>query len=126
VYDGSAQHFGWLAGATVVGWDRGIGPALARDFNFTTDGTFQVDVANGTYRVDLLMGDLGQYEHDQVDIFLQDDTEASDTADTLAGELLSLTFDAVEVTDGHLKIRLKDTGGTDPNAVLQAVDIALL
>src|SRR5262249_38170770 len=46
----AAQGFGWLSGA-IQGRDRGAGGDLDRDFDFTTDGTFAVNVANGTYVV---------------------------------------------------------------------------
>jgi hypothetical protein len=125
-YNGSSQKYGWASG-TVVDWDRkGNGAALVRGFSFTGDGTFQADVANGTYRVDLILGDLGQYGHDQVGIFLQGETTARETVTTSRGQVLSKRYDSVTVSDGHLKVRLKDQGGDDPNAVLQAIDIALM
>src|SRR5262249_24434160 len=64
------QGYGWSAGS-IFAMDRGGADPVNRDFNVTTDGTFVVDVVNGTYSVAVTLGDLGPYAHDQVGVFLQ-------------------------------------------------------
>src|SRR5581483_6361490 len=113
-----ARGFGWLSGS-VDSRDRGTGDDLQRDFDFTQDGTFAVDVANGTYTVSLLMGDAAT-GHDQMGVFLEDSQVDSVTA--AGGQWLSRTYTAT-VSDGQLTLRLRDLGGSDPNVVLNSIDI---
>ena len=62
--------YGWTSG-TIRSVDRSTGSALERDFNYTPKGAFQVDVPNGSYDVELILGDLGRYAHDNVGVFLE-------------------------------------------------------
>jgi fibronectin type 3 domain-containing protein/subtilisin family serine protease len=114
-----AQGFGWLSGS-IDSRDRGQGDDLQRDFNFTQDGTFAVDVANGTYTVTLLLGDASA-PHDQMGVFLEG--AQVDSVTTAAGQWASRIY-VVTVADGQLSLRLRDLGGSDPNAVLNALDVA--
>src|SRR5262249_4541931 len=48
----AAQGYGWQPGPQpVFSLDRGVGTDVTRDFNFTTDATFAVDLINGIYQV---------------------------------------------------------------------------
>src|SRR5262245_44077267 len=53
----AAKGYGWVAGTDVESRDRGAGDAASRDFNFSRDLTFGVNLADGTYDVSLTMGD---------------------------------------------------------------------
>src|SRR5262249_41894601 len=100
--------------------DRSTGSDLNRDFDFTTDGTFAVNLANGTYNVTITMGDAS-YPHDQMGVFLEG-TQV-DSVTTAAGNFSTTTY-RVTVGDGQLTLRIADLGGSDPNAIINALTIA--
>ena len=117
----TALGFGWLAGA-VDSRDRGQGGDLQRDFNFTTNATFGVDVANGTYRVTVVMGDALS-GHDQMGVFLEG--AQVDTVTVATGQWATRQY-TVTVSDGQLTLRLTDLGGADGNVVINSLDIDLV
>ena len=114
----SLLGFGWSAG-TIESRDRGHGTDLARDFNFTTNGTFSVSVANDTYGVTLTLGDMDYYR-DTMKVYIEGVYRGSLTA--YAGTPLVTTFEAA-VTDGQLDIRLVDTEGTSQCVMINGVAI---
>ncbi|HEX6984284.1 MAG TPA: fibronectin type III domain-containing protein, partial [Planctomycetaceae bacterium] len=114
----SALGYGWLAG-TVASRDRSSGTAATRDFNFSTDATFAVDLANGTYNVTVTLGDAG-YAHDQMGVYLEG--AQVDSVTTAKGQFVTKTF-TVTVSDGQLTLRLDDLGGADPSAVINALTV---
>jgi fibronectin type 3 domain-containing protein len=111
--------YGWSSGQ-VGSRDRGVGDQVTRDLNFTADGTFNADVADGTYDVTVILGDAS-FSRDQVDVYLEG--QRVDTVHTDAGEFHTATY-RVEVTDGQLNLRLANRGGSDPYAVINALEIA--
>ena len=114
----TAQGYGWTAGSIAAG-DRGTASRLTRDFNYTKDGTFVVDLPNGHYAVDIILGDT-VYAHDLVGVSLEGSQVASVT--TTARQVVNKSFD-VEVADGQLTLRLRDLGGGDVNAVIEGLRI---
>ncbi len=114
----AALGYGWQSG-TIARRDRAGGTDLTRDFNFTTNGTFAVDLANGTYNVTVTTGDRS-YSHDQMGVFLEGTQVDSVTAP--AGQYVMRTY-SVTVSDGQLTLQLKDLGGSDPNVVINGLDI---
>ncbi len=112
------RGYGWLSGV-VASRDRGAGDDLTRDFNFTHDGTFAVDVIPGRYRVTVLVGDATA-AHDQMGVYLEGGQV--DTISTLAGQATTRAY-SVSVTDGQLTVGLRDLGGSDANAVVNAVEV---
>jgi hypothetical protein len=116
---GAAQGYGWQSGA-IVGLDRGTGTDLTRDLNYTSIGTFAVDVPNGSYSVTLTTGDMGAAQHDQMGIFLEG-TQV-DTVSTAAGQIVTRTY-TVTVADGQLNLQMKDLGGSDPNITIEGLDV---
>jgi fibronectin type 3 domain-containing protein len=52
----TTRRFGWLSGAIQSSDYPAIADPLTRDFNFTSNGTFATDLANGTYTVTVTMG----------------------------------------------------------------------
>jgi fibronectin type 3 domain-containing protein len=115
----SLLGYGWSAG-TVGERDRGKPTGSDQSaFNFTTNGTFVVDLANGTYAVTLTSGD-SLVMHDQEGIFLQG--SQVDTISTRAGQFVTRTY-AARVTDGRLVLDLVDLGGLDPNCVINSLQI---
>jgi fibronectin type 3 domain-containing protein len=112
--------YGWTAG-TIGSRDRG-GPwnIRYRDFNFTTDGTFAVDVLPGRYQVTVGVGD-STASHDQFAIEIEG-TRVETFTSLPAGSSLTRTY-GLSVLDGQLTVRLVDTGGTDPNAVINVLEI---
>ncbi len=115
----AAQKYGWSTG-TISSRDRGTGTDINRDFNFTPDGTFLVDLPNGSYSIELVMGDATT-SHDQMGVYFNGVLFA--TVSNTAGQFLDNTY-TVSVTTGQLALRLKDLGGTDTNTVINAMVIA--
>jgi hypothetical protein len=122
----------WGAGG-VFGVDRGdVGSFATRDLNFTTDATFQVKLPNGTYQVDLVLGDLGNYAHDQMQVILQGNM-LLDPVSTAAGQSITQTAIVQVVntpTNDGLAVRLKDLDSDlatdtrnsfDPYAAIQSL-----
>jgi len=114
-----AQGYGWLAG--IIGAaDRGTSDPLKRDLNYGPSGTFAVDLPNGSYTVTLTMGD-SKYAHDKMGVFLQG-TQV-DTVSTAAGQVVTKVYTA-SVSSSPLAVRLVDQGGSDPNFVINGLEIA--
>jgi len=114
-----ARGHGWTAGAPAAR-DRQQGDDLARDFHFTVNATFAVDVPARAYDVTVWLGDSG-YAHDEMALYLEG--QLADVVSTQAGEVARRVF-RVPVADGQLTVRLRDLGGLDPNAVVNAIEIA--
>ena len=117
----TAKGSGWLDTRGMVAVDRGIGNALNRDFVAGKDNTYQVDVANGYYLVTLRLGDETKVR-DHIDVYINNQLVASDLT-IKAGNVIQPTYETL-VTDGHLKIRLVDHGGTTVRWTLAGLDIA--
>jgi len=111
--------FGWLAG-TVGARDRAVGGDLARDLNFSADAIFAVDVRNGDYDVTVRLGDMS-VAHDQVEVILEGGPR--DVVTTAAGQIEVRTY-RTTVPDGQLTLRLRDLGGSDPNAAIVGLEVA--
>jgi fibronectin type 3 domain-containing protein len=118
----AAAGFGWVAGSRDER-DRGAGGGandLTRDFVFSTDATFAVDLAVGAYDVTVTMGDAAG-GHDQMGVLLEGTQVDSVTA--AGGQFVTRTY-RVTVADGQLTLRIKDLGGTDAFAVIDGLSIA--
>src|SRR3954451_4964551 len=55
-YD-STIGYGWQTVSGITAVDRGMSDSVSRDFHQAHDGTFQANVANGTYEADLYLND---------------------------------------------------------------------
>ncbi|MFO0915845.1 MAG: hypothetical protein U0795_23000 [Pirellulales bacterium] len=104
---------GWLS-TMVDERDRGTTNSFIRDFNFSADATFRLDVAEGTYQVTATLGDDG-YAHDEQQIFVNGQLAGAVT--TRVGEHREVNW-VTTVVDGHIDVRLRDGGGPDPYATL--------
>ncbi len=113
-----ARGFGWLSGS-LDARDRGSETDLQRDFVFTKEATFAVDLPEGRYTVWLTMGDR-TFGHNQMGVFLEGVQVA--TVTTGPGQFFVRDF-PVTVTDGQLTVLLKDLGGSDPNVVVNGLQI---
>ena len=96
---------------------------MDRDFNYTTNGTFAVNLPNGSYQVNMDLGDTGPYLHDDMGIFLQG-TQVDEVA-TAASQVVSKSY-TVNVVNGQLDLLLKDLGGVDPNVCIECLSITIL
>ncbi len=114
--------YGWSAG-TIYSYDRATGSLVNRDFNYMPTGTFSVTVPNGMYQVNLQLGDLGSYAHDQVGVFFEN--VQRDTVSTSARQMVTRSY-TLQVTDNQLDLRLTDLGGSDRNCVIAGMDFTLV
>jgi fibronectin type 3 domain-containing protein len=95
------------------------GDDLTRDFVFSRDMTFRVDVPNGTHTVKLVTGDFYSSQVN-VQIFVQG--VLRDTFTTTSGHTLTKYFTAA-VTDGVLLVRMLGTDINIQNAILNGLEI---
>jgi hypothetical protein len=116
-YSAAIGH-GWQLGS-VADISRGTGTDLTRDVNFTHDGTFALDVANGQYDVIATIGDT-VLAHDLVGIFIEG--VQLDTITTAGGQTVTRTY-RVRVSDGQLNLRLADLGGSDWWAMINGLEV---
>jgi hypothetical protein len=109
---------GWLGG-TVQARDRGVGSALLRDFNFTPRAYFCLYLVDGIYDLSLTYGDATG-AHDTMSVAFQ--AQGAGTVSTTANQFVTRTY-PVTVVDNVLRTYLTDSGGRDPNVVLNAVQV---
>jgi fibronectin type 3 domain-containing protein len=116
-----ASGYGWDGTVGLGSRDRGGPNNLQRDLVFSgTDHTFNVDLANGQYKVTLTIGD-NSYTHDLIDVYAENVLQVNHltvSAGTFSGRVFIVT-----VGDGQLNIRFHDAGGSDPNWVINAIKI---
>ena len=113
--------FGWLAGAVDARSRSGADP-LTRDFNFSRDATFAVDLPEAGYTVTVTVGDAAA-AHDRIGIWVENEPMVEIGA-VAAGHFVTRSFSIVLVTDGQLTVRLEDRGGADANAVINALVVS--
>jgi hypothetical protein len=114
----TADGYGWLSGQ-VYGISRNTGTDLTRDFNYTKDAIFALDLASGEYDVIVTLGDMAT-AHDLMGVFLEG--VQVDTVTTARGETAAGTY-RVNVSDGQLQLRLEDQGGSDAWVMINALDV---
>ncbi len=115
---------GWTSG-TVDQRDRGIwGSDTTRDFNFTTDATFAIDVLPepAVYDVTITMGDgrLATPTREDMGVFLEG--VQVDSVTSLPTQYVTSTYQ-VTVTDGQLNLALRDLGGSDPWVMINSMEV---
>lgn len=116
----STGSYGWTNTTGNQSRDRASGNNLQRDFVFnTTARVFKVDLANGTYDVKILQGDA-TFAHDNMVIKANGVTKA--TVNTAIGQWITTTF-PMTISGGTLELEFSDTGGTDVNWVVNAIEI---
>ncbi len=115
----AGRGYGWSAG-NVQSRDTGVSTALDRDLNYSRDATFVVDVPNGKYQVDLIVGDRGNVVHDQMSFYLEGVQVGTKT--TGSRRVVGRGY-RTEVTDGQLALRLRDLGGRDPHVAIEALRV---
>lgn len=114
--------YGWQSGV-IDSRDRGPSAGatfISRDLNFTSNGVFAVDLANGSYNVTVQLGDTA-YAHDSMGVFIEG--TQYDTVTTAAGQVSSRTYN-VTVADGQLNLGLQDLAGPDANVSIVGLEIA--
>lgn len=111
---------GWTSGV-VSSLDRRKGLALDRDLVLTSDATFAVDLPNGAYRVEVLLGDAGKTTRDHMAVAINGVERAVVTTRPQRSE--RLVYD-VDVAEQRIAIHLQDRGGRDRSVAVQAVSIA--
>ena len=124
--------YGWTT--TPLAYDRGPSAnagTTTESFHYASfSDNFQIQVVSGaTYQVRVYLGD-SQYKHDNVQVTFGNVTSAASyVRTTTPGATILTTFDetvtTVTATSSTLLINLQDLGGSDPNWVVDGLDIAL-
>ncbi len=116
----ASRGYGWSDLADLSALDRKSFDKLNSDFHTGADSTFHLDVPNGTYQVNVSLGDSNALR-DNVDVYLNGGKVASGLT-TQAGEFVKPAY-RVTVTDGQLKLRLVDRGGLMNGWAIGALDV---
>jgi hypothetical protein len=112
--------YGWQSLTGLSLSDQGSAAAWTNAAVHGTDGTFLVDLANGTYNVTPTLGDSATV-CDQVALYAQGRMLVYGVS-TAAGEFVSPSYQ-VQVSDGQLELRFVDGGGLPTGFSLDALDI---
>jgi hypothetical protein len=114
----AANGYGWLLGS-VYSIKRSNQDPLTRDFNYTADATFALDLPNGEYDVRVTLGD-NSLPHDLMGVYVEG--TLVDTVTTAIAEFSVGTY-RTSVSDGQLTLRLRDLGGSEPWVMINALDV---
>ncbi len=115
---------GWQPGATLGSVDRAVGSDLNRDFVSVSvaQATFSRTLPNGTYQVQVHLGDLVD-PHDEMAVWFEGETSSAHPwIDTAAGQVIVKSY-TVAVTDGRLDVHFQDMGGSDDQLALIALEM---
>jgi FG-GAP-like repeat/Bacterial Ig-like domain len=118
----ATRGFGWTNGTINATDESGTGNALTEDFNSTTDGTFAVDLLDGTYKVTLTIGDSNAAQT-AMGIYLEG--TKVDTVSAAAGQYLTKTY-MVNVTGGQLTVEIVGQAGANSIARINGLSIVSL
>jgi hypothetical protein len=103
----AARGYGWTNITGMGARDNGGADALTRDNHYgQTSGTFRADLAPGSYRVSLLLGD-GQRAENDLEVWAQGQRKASGLS-SAAGQFLAETFTAQVGSSGTLTLQITD------------------
>src|SRR5205807_4847931 len=89
------------------------------DFDFTPNGTFAVDLPNGSYTVTVTMGS-GGFAKNAMGVFLQG-TQVDSVSTSGPGVFAVKTY-TVTISTGQLDLGLRNLGGDD--AVINGLEVA--
>jgi hypothetical protein len=115
--------YGWTNTSGLESRDRtSLADPLKRDFVMSSSvpKTFKVDLPNGSYSVNVTMGD-NDFAHDNMIVKANGTTVLGDV-DTATGAFAVNSFN-VSVTGGSLSFDFSDGGGADPTWVVNALTI---
>jgi hypothetical protein len=101
-------------------FSRGIANDLLRDGHWGTDNTFLVNVAPGSYVVNVTLGDAS-FARNFIQVDVNGAAQISNLA-TAAGQFVHATTETVSPVDGQLAVRVRSTGG-DPYFTINALEI---
>lgn len=114
------RGYGWSGIAGIGARDRNTADALTTHFETGRDGTFLVDLPDGTYTVTVSLGDAKE-EHDDISVWGNGSLLASGLT-TAAGQFIHPGY-TVQVTGGQLALRVAGAGGINPTFALDALDV---
>ncbi|HPM80849.1 MAG TPA: autotransporter-associated beta strand repeat-containing protein, partial [Candidatus Anammoximicrobium sp.] len=129
----TTNALGWNAAPTpppalpLASFDRGGPDALLRDGHYGYESKFLVDLPDGPYIVNTVIGDTSPFYHDQVQVYALGALQT--TVSTAPGQWTSSSFvvnvpaDPDPLIAPQLDVRLRDAGGVDPHWVLNALRV---
>ncbi len=120
----AARGWGWANSRSIGSYDRAVSsgdaPNLTRDFHYGRDNTFRANVANGTYDVELRLGDAAAVR-DKINIDIEG-TRVATNIGSARGRYFNATY-RVSVLDGQLALRLSDRGGLNPYWTFNSLEV---
>jgi uncharacterized membrane protein len=118
-FNPATTGYGWVSAAPQ--FSRSVPTDLLRDGHFFGGNTFLVNVPNGNYVVNVMLGDAS-FRRDRINVYAEDDpTPVLSNLSTAAGEFVSRSF-PVTVSDSRLNVQIGTTGG-DPYVTINALEI---
>ena len=113
-----ARGYGWAAGS-VASRDRGTADPLLRDLCLSRNATFRLAPPVDNYSVQLTAGDAA-YAHDEMLFSIFGLVRQESTA---AGETTRVAWSLLGGFDQFFDVTIADGGGSDPNAVINSLEI---
>jgi PKD repeat protein len=112
--------YGWMSLTGLSAIDRGTSDPLTSSFHSGQDGTFRMDLPNGTYPVMATMGDAkGSFSNVEV---LQGKTVLAPALNTPHGQFIQPIF-TVSNTLGHIALEFKNLGSPSSYFAVDGIDI---
>ena len=128
LFSSNPQGFGWQSTAGISSFDRGPLTGnqadVRRDVNYGlpgVTGTFSVLTGNGTFFVNVTVGDL-LLARDLIQFNAEGGAIEVPSLSTLGNHWTHAGF-TVTVTDGQLDIAISDLGGNDASWIVNAIEI---
>jgi len=116
------SDFGWTSTSDLDSRDRGTASGidnLTRDFVSSSETrTFEVALSPGVWQVRMTFGDRNN-AHDNMQVRAEGSVRIRSFS-TNRNQIIEQTF-ASRVTDGRLQLEFSDTGGSDPNWVVNGI-----
>ncbi|MCA9683300.1 MAG: hypothetical protein KC457_13965 [Myxococcales bacterium] len=121
-YYTTSLGYGWIDTPTVYATNRSTGNAINRDFNYSRDATFRVDLPNGVYDIEVRTGDIEAHARSSIVVvgFVVSNRDLHP-----AGEWHT-HHHTVRIEDGNLDLQIFDgtAGPTDPgDAIINGLTI---
>ncbi len=123
----TAKGYGWTTAINAINRGTPSNNVVLEAFNYASNATFRVDLPAGTYTITATMGDGAGADDDDDILSNVSGTFVSVLGSNLvgnaAGQFTSTTFTLTVPSTNTLSLEFLDRGGSDPNFVLNSLQI---